>query len=61
MRCTRCGGGGVKVFEDFEDFVLGSGGDGFWGRRCINCGAIVDPVRLGIGASRRNQQRLTRH
>ena len=32
------------MFEEFEDFVLGSGGDGFWGRRCINCGAIVDPV-----------------
>jgi len=32
------------VFEEFEDFVLGSGGDGFWGQRCINCGAIVDPV-----------------
>jgi hypothetical protein len=42
MRCTRCGG--LMVFEEFEDFVLGSGGDGFWGRRCINCGAIVDPV-----------------
>ena len=42
MRCTRCGG--LMVFEEFEDFVLGSGGDGFWGQRCINCGAIVDPV-----------------
>ncbi|HSQ92518.1 MAG TPA: hypothetical protein VLM19_10155 [Nitrospiraceae bacterium] len=42
MRCTRCEG--LMVFEEFEDFVLGSGGDGFWGRRCINCGAIVDPV-----------------
>ncbi len=42
MRCTRCGG--LMVLEEFEDFVLGSGGDGFWGRRCINCGAIVDPV-----------------
>ena len=42
MRCTRCGG--LMVFEEFEDFVLGSDGDGFWGRRCINCGAIVDPV-----------------
>ena len=42
MRCTRCGG--LMVFEEFEDFVLGSGDDGFWGRRCINCGAIVDPV-----------------
>ena len=42
MRCTHCGG--LMVFEEFEDFVLGSGGHGFWGRRCINCGAIVDPV-----------------
>ncbi|HEU0069375.1 MAG TPA: hypothetical protein VFQ26_08980 [Nitrospiraceae bacterium] len=42
MRCTRCEG--LMVFEEFEDLVLGSGGDGFWGRRCINCGAIVDPV-----------------
>jgi hypothetical protein len=48
MRCTRCGG--LMVFEEFEDFVLGSSGDGFWGRRCINCGAIVDPV---IAAHRR--------
>jgi hypothetical protein len=38
------------VFEEFEDFVLGSGGDGFWGQRCINCGAIVDLV---IAAHRR--------
>jgi hypothetical protein len=45
MRCTRCGG--LMVFEEF---VLGSGGNGFWGRRCINCGAIVDPV---IAAHRR--------
>ena len=48
MRCTRCGG--LMVREKFEDFVLGSGDDGFWGRRCINCGAIVDPV---IAAHRR--------
>jgi len=48
MRCTRCGG--LMVFEEFEDFVLGSGGDGFWGQRCINCGAIVDLV---IAAHRR--------
>lgn len=32
------------VLEEFEDFELGSSGDGFLGRRCINCGAIVDPV-----------------
>ncbi len=42
MRCTRCEG--LMVHEKFEDFVLGSSGDGFWGRRCINCGAIIDPV-----------------
>jgi hypothetical protein len=42
MRCARCSG--LMVFEEFEDFVLGSGGDGFLGQRCINCGAIVDPV-----------------
>ncbi|HSF66956.1 MAG TPA: hypothetical protein VLA67_05945 [Nitrospiraceae bacterium] len=48
MRCTRCGG--LMVFEEFEDLVLGSGGDGFWGQRCINCGAIVDLV---IAAHRR--------
>ena len=48
MRCTRCGG--LMVFEEFEDFVLGSGGDEFWGQRCINCGAIVDLV---IAAHRR--------
>ena len=42
MRCTRCGG--LMVFEEFKDFGLESCGNGFWGRRCINCGAIVDPV-----------------
>jgi hypothetical protein len=42
MRCTRYGG--LMVYEEFEDFALESGGDGFWGQRCINCGAIVDLV-----------------
>jgi hypothetical protein len=32
------------VLEEFEDFWLGSGGNEFFGQRCINCGAIVDPV-----------------
>ena len=48
MRCTRYGG--LMVYEEFEDFALESGGDGFWGQRCINCGAIVDLV---IAAHRR--------
>jgi DNA-directed RNA polymerase subunit RPC12/RpoP len=42
MRCPRCGG--LMVLEKFEVFGLGSCGDEFSGWRCINCGAIVDPV-----------------
>jgi len=42
MRCPRCDG--LMVLEEFEDFWLESCGNGFWGRRCINCGAVVDPV-----------------
>ncbi len=48
MRCARCGG--LMVREKFEDFRLRSAGDEFGGRRCINCGEIVDPV---IAAHRR--------
>jgi hypothetical protein len=32
------------VLAQFEDFELGSSADGFLGRRCINCGVIVDPT-----------------
>ena len=32
------------VLEEFEDFGLESGGYECFGRRCLNCGAIVDPV-----------------
>lgn len=42
MRCARCGG--LMVLEKFKDFGLESCGNGFWGRRCLNCGAIVDLV-----------------
>jgi hypothetical protein len=42
MRCARCGG--LMVLEEFKDFGLESCGNGFWGRRCLNCGAIVDLV-----------------
>ena len=48
MRCTRCGG--LMVLEEFEDLGLGPSGYGLCGWRCINCGAIVDPV---IAAHRR--------
>jgi hypothetical protein len=42
MRCARCGG--LMVIEEFKDFGLESCGNGFYGRRCVNCGAIVDLV-----------------
>lgn len=42
MRCARCGG--LTVLEEFKDFGLESCGNGFYGRRCVNCGAIVDLV-----------------
>jgi DNA-directed RNA polymerase subunit RPC12/RpoP len=49
MRCARCGG--LMVREKFEDHGgLGSNDHEYAGWRCINCGAIVDPV---IAAHRR--------
>ena len=54
MRCARCGG--LIVLEEFKDFGLESCGNGFWGRRCVNCGAIVDLVIARISASRCAQQ-----
>jgi len=43
MRCARCNG--LMVREKFEDLGgLGSGNHEYAGWRCINCGAIVDPV-----------------
>jgi len=49
MRCARCGG--LMVREKFEDLGgLGSIDHEYAGWRCINCGAIVDPV---IAAHRR--------
>ena len=44
MRCARCSG--LMVREKFEDLQgLGSGDHEYAGWRCINCGAIVDPLR----------------
>jgi hypothetical protein len=42
MMCLRCDG--LMVFELFEDFEGLSSDYEFTGWRCINCGAIVDPV-----------------
>ena len=49
MTCLRCEG--LMVREQFEDLgALGSSDHEFTGWRCLNCGAIVDPV---IAAHRR--------
>jgi len=42
MMCLRCDG--LMVFELFEDFEGLSSDYEFTGWRCLNCGAIVDPV-----------------
>ena len=51
MTCLRCDG--LMVHEKFEDLgALGSSDHEYAGWRCINCGAIVDPLRA-------EHQRLT--
>ncbi len=42
MRCHRCRG--LMVPEHFEDSRIDSGEPRFDGWRCINCGAVTDPV-----------------
>jgi hypothetical protein len=43
VTCLRCEG--LLVCEKFEDLEgLGSSDHEFTGWRCLNCGAIVDPV-----------------
>jgi hypothetical protein len=49
MKCARCGG--LMVREQFQDHGgFGSSDHECAGWRCINCGAILDPV---IAAHRR--------
>ena len=55
MRCPRCDG--LMVHEKFEDLGgLASGDHEYAGWRCINCGAIVDPL---IAAHRRLTSQTT--
>jgi RNase P subunit RPR2 len=42
MTCQRCDG--LMVQELYDDLELGSAGYESSGWRCLNCGAIVDPV-----------------
>ena len=56
MTCLRCDG--LMVHEKFEDLDgLWSSDHEFTGWRCLNCGAIVDPVIAAhkrITSSQRN-------
>ena len=42
MTCQRCDG--LMVQERYDDLASGSAGYESSGWRCVNCGAIVDPV-----------------
>jgi hypothetical protein len=42
MTCQRCGG--LMVREQYDNLEFDSAGYEISGWRCLNCGAIVDPV-----------------
>ena len=42
MTCQRCNG--LMVRERYDDLELGSSENEIPSWRCLNCGAIVDPV-----------------
>lgn len=42
MTCQRCDG--LMVRERYDDLELGSAGHEIFDWRCLNCGAIVDPL-----------------
>jgi RNase P subunit RPR2 len=44
MTCQRCNG--LMVRERYDDLELGSSENVIPSWRCLNCGAIVDPVIL---------------
>ena len=44
MTCHRCNG--LMVRERYNDLELGSAGHEIFGWRCLNCGAIVDPLMV---------------
>lgn len=54
MTCQRCDG--LMVRERFDDIEFGSAGHEISGWRCLNCGAIVDPLMVTHGhATRKNK------
>ncbi len=42
--CPRCGG--LLVTDQCLDLQDDSGQLDFWGRRCVQCGEVIDPVIL---------------
>jgi len=42
--CPRCGG--LLVTDQCLDLQDDSGQFDFWGRRCVQCGEVIDPVIL---------------
>ncbi len=42
--CPRCGG--LLVTDQWLDLQDDSGQLDFWGRRCVQCGEVIDPVIL---------------
>ena len=60
MRCQRCQG--RMISDHFMDLLNGSDGLDFTGRRCLNCGAITDPIiirnhQLSAGAPAKSRRR----
>lgn len=42
MECDRCHG--FMVSDIFEDYMDDTGRNAFFGWRCLQCGAILDPL-----------------
>lgn len=45
MTCHRCGG--LMLTEQYDDLQDYTQHAGFTGWRCVNCGAVLDPVIAG--------------
>ncbi len=42
--CPRCGG--LLVIDQWLDLQDDGGQLDFWGRRCVQCGEVIDPIIL---------------
>ena len=55
MPCTRCGG---LVIENWWEFIEDASQQKLQGTRCVNCGAIDDPV-IEVNRLRPHRARIT--